>query len=179
MKTSVVSAPAYIAAHGLPVPRGGSEDPEVRALWAKLSKLEPIKMPHGSNGNGGGQFIVIEPEKDEDDLRLIKSRTYSALRGYMKRAVPRTFAFRLQLRRDEHHVLLWKEALPVQAPQAHAPATAELAEQPTGPEQKREAVARPRLAPRGRDGREKTRNEPGPQPHLTTDIAAPRPAPSR
>jgi hypothetical protein len=125
MKVSIVKAPAYIATHGVPEARGGAENPQIKALWAKWVKLEPIK--HGSNGSNGhsGEYIVVEKSDEQDDLRLLKNRLYSGLRGYVRRQSPRMFALRLMLRRTENHVLVWKEQLPAQPS-----ATAERIEQP-------------------------------------------------
>ncbi len=147
MKSTVISKAAYVAAHGVPVCRAGSVDPEIKALWSKLVKLQA--MPPGSNGNGAGEYLIVEPNQDED-LKRIRARVYGGLRSYMRRQSPRTFVFRMLRRPSEHHVLLWKEPLPAQ-PQAatadHAELTAKAEASGTAhlplPRDKREKVRHP------------------------------------
>jgi hypothetical protein len=138
MKTSVISKAAYVVAHGAPARSGSSFDPEIVSLWNKLQKLQMT-----TTGNGGGEYIIVEPEKDED-LRHLRTRVYGGIRTYARRVRPATFAVRMLLRRDESHVLVWREPLP-------SPATVE---QASRPEHLRENDRRPVV--RG-DRREKAR----------------------
>ncbi len=109
MKTSVVSVPAYVAAHGVPELRG-TVRPEVRAIWTKIQKLAPISAKAG-NGNGhSGEYILIEADADED-LKRLRNIVYCGLRGCLRRMEPKNFKLRMLLRRDEHHVVLWKESI--------------------------------------------------------------------
>jgi hypothetical protein len=132
MKTSIVAAQAYIATHGAPQLARGTANPEVKSIWTKLLKLEP--MAAGSNGNGNGhkgQYLVVE-KTDEDDLRSVRNRVNAGLRRYQRRLSPRTFAVRMRLREDENHLLIWREMLAADAPVvADAPVPVERTEQPT------------------------------------------------
>jgi hypothetical protein len=147
MKSTVVPHEVYVKTHGLPERRNAACSPEIRSLWAKLQKLQPM------NGNSG-EFVIVEKTDADEDLRRVRDRVYSGLRGYLRRASPRTFAVRMRLRREEGHVLLWRELLPAQS--------AGIAEQPAKPE----ATDTPNPAVT-RDKREKAR--PAPLPHVVTE----------
>jgi hypothetical protein len=151
MKSTVVPHAVYVKTHGLPERGGAAASPEIRSLWAKLQKLQPM------NGNSG-EFVIVEKTDADEDLRRVRDRVYSGLRGYLRRSSPRTFAVRMRLRRDEGHVLLWRELLPPQSPAT----IADHVEQPAKPE----ATDQPSL-PLPRDKREKVR--PAPLPHVVAE----------
>jgi hypothetical protein len=132
MKASVIGRAAYIQAHGEPSRSGGSLDPHVASLMGKLQKLQM------SNGNGSGEYILIEPDKDEE-LKTVRSRVYGAIRASVRRMRPATFAVRMLTRRDEHHILVWKQPIV-----ADAPVVVERAEQTT----EKPAVVHPAARPR-------------------------------
>lgn len=130
MKTSIVTAAAYIQTHGAPQLARGTANPEVKSIWTKLLKLEP--MAAGSNGTGHkGQYLVVE-KTDEDDLRSVRNRVNAGLRRYQRRLAPRTFVVRMRLREDERHLVIWREMLAADAPVvADAPVQVERTEQST------------------------------------------------
>jgi hypothetical protein len=97
MKTSTITKSAYMQEFG-PVGRAGGSNAETMEIWEKIKKLPIV------------EFLVIEPDKDEDYKKL-RSSLYTRLSKLSGQIKP-NFKFRLALNKSKKHVVIWKEALP-------------------------------------------------------------------